>query len=124
SFENSMITTDSFVYQVNGAQAGRALYLLANDVEPESLPADSHEVVEVGLGLPTDFEGKDVTGKFALIARGEIPFIEKAFAAQAAGAAGVIIYNNTTGPINMESDPYITIPFLSTLQADGLAMKA
>ncbi|WP_317851900.1 S8 family serine peptidase [Planococcus sp. 4-30] len=124
SFENSMITTDSFVYQVNGAQAGRALYLLANDVEPESLPADSYEVVEVGLGLPADFEGKDVNGKFALIARGEIPFTEKAFAAEAAGAAGVIIYNNTTGPINMESDPFITIPFLSTLQADGLAMKA
>lgn len=124
SFENSIITTDSFLYQIDGAQAARALYLLANEVEPESLPADSYGVVEVGLGQPADFVGKDVTGKFALIARGTIPFTEKAFAAQNAGAAGVIIYNNTTGPINMESDPSITIPFMSTLQADGLAMKA
>lgn len=124
SFENSVITTDSFVYQAAGAEAARALYLLANEVEPESLPADSYAVVEAGLGQPADFEGKDVNGKFALIARGTIPFTEKAFAAQAAGAAGVIIYNNTTGPINMESDPFITIPFMSTLQADGLAMKA
>ena len=124
SFENSTITTDSFVYQVDGTQAERALYLLANDVPPESLPADSYGVVEVGLGQPADFEGKDVNGKFALIARGTIPFTEKAFVAQSAGAAGVIIYNNTTGPVNMESDPSITIPFLSTLQADGLAMKA
>ncbi|MBT2572000.1 S8 family serine peptidase [Planococcus sp. ISL-110] len=124
SFENSVITTDSFVYQVDGVEAGRALYLLANDAEPESLPADSHAVVEVGLGQPADFEKKDVNGKFALIARGTIPFTEKAFAAQEAGAAGVIVYNNTTGPVNMESDPSIAIPFMSTLQADGLAMKA
>ncbi|TWT07016.1 S8 family serine peptidase [Planococcus sp. CPCC 101016] len=124
SFENTMITTNSFAYQVDGVQAGRALYLLANDVEPESLPADSYAVVDAGLGQPADFEGKDVTGKFALIARGTIPFTEKALAAQAAGAAGVIIYNNTSGPVNMESDPFITIPFMSTLQADGLAMKA
>ncbi|MDN3425654.1 S8 family serine peptidase [Microbacterium sp. APC 3898] len=124
SFENSVITTDSFVYQVDGAEAGRALYLLANGAEPEKLPAKSHEVVYAGIGQPADFEGKDVKGKFVLIARGTISFAEKGIAAQDAGAAGVIIYNNTTGPVNMEADPFITIPFMSTLQADGLAMKA
>ncbi|MGE6414532.1 S8 family serine peptidase [Planococcus kocurii] len=124
SFENTVITTESFVYSLDGKVSARALYLPANEVDPQKLPDASYQVVEVGLGMPEDFEGKDLTDKFALIARGTISFAEKAFAAQSAGAAGVIIYNNTTGPVNMEWDPSITIPFLSTLQKDGLAMKA
>ncbi|MBW9235327.1 hypothetical protein JQK62_24620 [Leptospira santarosai] len=39
--------------------------------------------------------------------RGSISFVEKGLNAQAAGAAGVIIYNNTAGTINMVSDPAI-----------------
>ncbi|MGB6408710.1 MAG: S8 family serine peptidase [Planococcus donghaensis] len=124
SFENDMITAKSFAYQVDGTQAGRALYLLANDADPMKLPNASYEVMAAGLGKPADFEGKDFTGKFALISRGEISFVAKGLAAQAAGAAGVIVYNNTTGTISMASDPSIKIPFMSTLQADGLAMKA
>ena len=63
-------------------------------------------------------------GKFALVSRGSISFVEKGLNAQAAGAAGVIVYNNAAGTINMASDPAIKIPYMSTLQADGLAMKA
>ncbi|AIY06316.1 putative lactocepin precursor [Planococcus sp. PAMC 21323] len=124
SFENSIITTESFTYQVDGVQTGRALYLAANEVDPKDLPRKSYSVVDVGLGQPEDFEGKDVAGKFALIERGVIPFTEKAYMAESMGAAGVLIYNNTTGPVSMEFDPFIQIPFLSTLQKDGLAMKA
>lgn len=123
SFENDVITALSFGYQFGGAEAGRALYLLANDKDPRDLPEENYEVVDAGLGLPADFEGKDFTGKFALISRGEISFVEKGQAAQAAGAIGVIIYNNTSGTINMASDPSITIPFMSTVQDAGLAMK-
>lgn len=124
SFENDIITAMSFGYQFNGAEAGRAMYLLANDKDPRDLPADSYEVVDAGFGTPADFAGKDFTDKFALISRGSISFVEKGQAAQAAGAIGVIIYNNTEGTINMASDPSITIPFMSTLQENGLAMKA
>ncbi|ANU13981.1 putative lactocepin precursor [Planococcus halocryophilus Or1] len=123
SFENDMITAKSLAYQVDGTQAGRALYLLANDADPTKLPNASYEVLAAGLGKPTDFEGKDFTGKFALISRGEISFVEKGLAAQAAGAAGVIVYNNTTGTISMASDAAIKIPFMSALQADGVKMK-
>ncbi|ANU27523.1 S8 family serine peptidase [Planococcus versutus] len=123
SFENDFITAKSLGYQVDGQAAGRALYILSNDADPEALPNASYDVVAAGLGKPADFTGKDFTGKFALISRGEIGFTDKGLAAQAAGAIGVIIYNNTTGTINMASDPAIKIPYMSALQADGVAMK-
>ncbi|WP_298824636.1 S8 family serine peptidase [uncultured Planococcus sp.] len=124
SFENDMITAMSFAYLADGEEAGRAMYLLANDKDPRDLPEASYEVADAGLGTAADFAGKDFTGKFALISRGGNPFVEKAVNAQTAGAAGVIIYNNTSGTINMASDPSITIPYMSALQADGVAMKA
>src|SRR5690606_1543058 len=124
SFENTVIKAMSFAYQVEGAKAERAMYLLANEADPRDLPNESYEVVDVGLGKPAEYTGKNVAGKFALVSRGETGFVEKGLAAQAAGATGVIIYNNATGTISMASDPAIKIPYMSALQADGLAMKA
>ncbi|WKA54031.1 S8 family serine peptidase [Planococcus shixiaomingii] len=124
SFENTMITAKSFLKKVNGADAGRSIYFMSNKVDPAELPEDAYAVVDAGLGKPEEFEGKDFVNKFALISRGEITFAQKALNAQAAGAVGVIIYNNTTGVIGMAGDPAIRIPFLSILQSDGLEMKA
>lgn len=124
SFENDSITASSFKYAFDGAESGRSLFLLANDKDPNKLPGESYEVVFAGFGTPEDFSGKDLTGKFVLVSRGNISFVEKGLNAQAAGAAGIIIYNNAAGTINMASDPTIKIPYMSTLQADGLAMKA
>src|SRR5699024_1183374 len=75
--------------------------------------------VEAGLGLPEDFEGKDVKGKYALVQRGENPFTEKALNAQAAGAVGVIIYNIEDGVVNMATEDEIEIPQLFMLKNDG-----
>lgn len=124
SFENDIVTALALNYQVNGVEAGKAMYLLANDVDPRDLPNASYEVELAGLGKPEDFAGKDFSGKFALVSRGEIDFVSKGLNAQAAGAVGVIVYNNAAGTINMVSDPAIKIPYMSALQADGLAMKA
>lgn len=55
------------------------------------------EFVHVGLGGPADFEGKDLTGKIALLSRGEYAFVDKATNAKNAGAIGAIIYNNVAG---------------------------
>ena len=54
------------------------------------------------LGAPEDFEGMDLTGKIVLIARGSLSFFEKHVNAVQAGAAAVLVYNNTTGIINMD----------------------
>lgn len=58
------------------------------------------ELVEAGLAKPEDFAGKDFTGKYALISRGEITFGEKVNNALKAHAAGAIIYNNAPGLIH------------------------
>ncbi len=58
------------------------------------------ELIDAGLGKPADFAGKDFTGKYALISRGEIAFADKAKNALAAHAAGVVIYNNAPGLIH------------------------
>ncbi len=59
-----------------------------NEVFAEEMP-----YVFCGLGYEQDFAGKDLTGKIALVRRGEITFTEKAAAAAAAGAVGIIIIN-------------------------------
>ncbi|MDQ7839739.1 MAG: M20/M25/M40 family metallo-hydrolase [bacterium] len=58
---------------------------------PGGLEAD---VVHVGLGRPLDYEGRQVTGAIALVARGSITFGDKATNAAARGAVAVVIYNN------------------------------
>jgi serine protease len=58
---------------------------------------DQNELVFAGLGKPGDFKNIDVSGKFALISRGEITFADKVKNAINAGAAGVLIYNNAPG---------------------------
>ena len=80
--------------------------------------ADATDGCEAG-----DFAGM-AAGQIALIQRGGCGFAIKALAAQAAGAAGVIIYNNTTGMINMIGDATgLTIPavFASQVAGENLA---
>lgn len=64
------------------------------------------------LGCTADaYEGADLTGRIALVSRGECPFADKSLAAAAVGAEAVIIYNNTGGAINgtlgAPSDDYV-----------------
>lgn len=58
-------------------------------------------VVIPGVGRTADYTGLDVTGKIALVRRGDSTFEEKAIIAEAQGAAGIIIYNNVSGDIKM-----------------------
>lgn len=73
-----------------------------------------------------DFAGLDLTGKIVLISRGgDVSFFEKANRACAAGAAGVVVYNNVDGTINMDLTGYtydkpaisITLPDMSAILA-------
>ena len=50
----------------------------------------------------SDFSGMDVAGKIVLISRGTNAFSEKHSFAANAGAKAVIIYNNTSGTVNMD----------------------
>jgi aminopeptidase YwaD len=85
----------------------------------------TNELVYVGLGASSDFEGKDVKGKIALIQRGSYSFADKILNAAAAGASAVIIYNNTDGVINgtlgEPNDNYV--PSLAITKDQGVALK-
>jgi lactocepin len=117
SYENTNMTTDAAQVSIAGGAAEKVMFLSAGQNAPTV--GTSFELVHAGIGAPVDFEGKDVKGKFALIQRGSIDFVAKAKNAQAAGAAGVIVYNNTDGTVNMATDATITIPQIFMLKADG-----
>ena len=88
-----------------------------------------YEYVDCGVGATTDFTGKALSDKVALIQRageenGEIlTFAKKEANAKAAGAKAVIIYDNVEGDlVNMSTDGNIPAVFIS--KADGEAMLA
>jgi aminopeptidase Y len=72
-----------------------------------------------------DYAGFPV-GNIALISRGVCAFGIKATHAYAAGASGVIIYNNTAGPINgtLGNGFTLDIPVTSVTQAVGQKLAA
>lgn len=89
----------------------------------------TYEYVDCGVGATTDFTGKTLTNKVALIQRageenGEIlTFAQKEANAKKAGAKAVIIYDNVEGDlVNMSTDGNIPAVFIS--KADGEAMLA
>lgn len=67
----------------------------------------------------------DVRGKIALVSRGSSSFPDKQAAAQAAGAIGIVVYNNASGMLNMQiNDGGDNIPAVFVSKADGEYMKA
>lgn len=83
------------------------------------------QLYDAGLGYPADFSA-DAAGKIALIERGGFTFAEKVQNAYAAGAAGVLIYNNIDqpGPINPSlGGNEMPIPVGGITKAAGEALK-
>ena len=76
-----------------------------------------------GVGRSADYTGLDVTGKIALVRRGDNTFEEKAIIAESQGAAGIIIYNNVSGDIKMSvGDAQLAVCSIS--QDDGEKLAA
>ncbi|PEL06033.1 S8 family serine peptidase [Bacillus sp. AFS017336] len=91
----------------------------------ETLKGQSMQVMFAGLGKTTDFTGKDLTGKIALIQRGEVTFDEKVKNAAKAGAKAVIVYNNIDGEITSYlGEEMGLIPAFRLTKADGEKLKA
>lgn len=86
------------------------------------LNSGEFEFVHVGLGAASDFVGKDLTGKIALISRGDFAFVDKAQNAKNAGAVGAIIYNNVAG--EHADVPGLAVPTIKTTLADGQKLLA
>jgi subtilisin family serine protease len=93
---------------------GRGAEVMIDDVKVNSssfsgarevMNAETNVLVSVGFGKPEDYVGKDVKGKFVLASRGEIYFADKIKNALAAGAVGLIVYNNAPGLISGALSP-------------------
>ncbi|MGN1387236.1 MAG: S8 family serine peptidase, partial [Bacillus sp. (in: firmicutes)] len=82
-----------------------------------ALNGEEYEFVYVGLGAPSDFEGKDLTGKIALMSRGTLAFVDKATNAKNAGAVGAIIFNNVAG--EQPDVAGMDVPTIKTTLEDG-----
>jgi subtilisin family serine protease len=83
-------------------------------------------LVFVGFGKPQDYQGLDLTDKYALIERGDIVFSEKVENAVAANAAGVVIFNNVPGLMSgsvTEDGSLLAIPVVMIEQVAGQAVK-
>lgn len=67
-----------------------------------------------------------LAGQIALVRRGGCSFHLKAARAQAAGAVGVVLYNDRAGAMSpsVEGDDPITIPVVGIAQADGELLNA
>ncbi|PEJ57745.1 peptidase S8 [Bacillus sp. AFS002410] len=91
----------------------------------DDLKGKSFPVIYVGLGKSSDFAGKDLKGKLALIQRGDIAFDEKIRNAKNAGAKAIIVYNNVDGEIPTylgESTSYV--PTFQLTKAEGERLKS
>ncbi|PGS51615.1 S8 family serine peptidase [Bacillus sp. AFS041924] len=84
------------------------------------------DIVDLGVGLESDFKNKDVNGKWVLINTGTIGTQTKVISAKAHGALGVIVYNNipNAGPSNFVREDQNFIPTFSMSYEQGLDFKA
>ena len=78
-------------------------------------------LVYAGTGRPDEFPAGGLNGGIALIERGELTFQEKIDNAAAAGAAGVIVFNNDDGSLLTEGESQL--PVIGLRKADGEALR-
>ena len=125
----------SLGYQVSlqefsiGRQTGRSSSLAVQSPSPRTittLPFGNSATAEVegrlvasGIGRPQEFPS-NVRGAIALVERGELVFAEKVANAAAAGAIGVVIYNNEEGSAFLGGlSDESRIPAVSVSREDG-----
>lgn len=124
------LVTDELSLTAGGVAVTQSVFPaeFAPDTPPEGVtgpvvqPADA---LKQGC-TPDAWAGVAATGGVALVSRGSCNFSLKVQHAAAAGAAAVIIYNNTAGPISPTlgepSDAWV--PTVGITQADGQAIIA
>lgn len=78
-------------------------------------------LVAAGLGRPQEIPS-GARGGILLVERGEITFSAKVANAEAAGASGVIVYNNKAGLVNGRLTDAGGIPAAGISQSDGQAL--
>jgi len=122
SFDNSHANLVAFTLSPDGAKVG---YIAATGA-PAAPVTGSFPMARTGTTASTAdgcavLPAGSLAGSVALIRRGTCSFYQKAFNAQTAGAAGVVLYNNAPGFISptVAGTPPITVPVVSITAASG-----
>ena len=76
-------------------------------------------LVSAGLGRPEDLTGLDLQGKIALVKRGGLRFSDKVDNVAAAGAVGVLVYNDSSGAVQGSLTGPGPIPAVTLSDTDG-----
>lgn len=126
-------------YKANvNVTAGDFTYNKVNDLMATTFGKDAktqltgeYDLVAVpGVGAEKDYADLDVTGKVALVSRGEIAFVDKVAAAKEKGAAAIIVHNfagGTNAPNKSDvflGDAFEFIPTFDMSVTDGEALRA
>jgi len=126
SYENLTLKLREFTASPDNAPI---LYLPAAGGGPGSTPPTSGTFPMAKTGTDTTTNdgcgpiAADLTGKVVLIRRGTCTFDIKAFNAQTAHAAGVVLYNNRAGYVTPAITARITIPVVMIAAADGALLN-
>ena len=101
----SLQTLPVSVYDDRGSQLdvtssdGSSLNVPASTLQYSVAGQIQAPLVAAGLGQPSDFAAIDARGKVALVERGVQRFSDKVANAAAAGAVGVLVYNDSAGSV-------------------------
>lgn len=122
SFDNTHVSLRTFTVSPDNAPIG---YAPASGA-PEPPTTGSLPMARTGTPTTTNdacdpLPAGSLSGKAVLIRRGTCTFYQKAFNAQQAGAAAVVLYNNAPGRFSatVAGTPAITIPVVSISDAEG-----
>lgn len=132
SVENTVIASAAFQISPHDAPASSGLVGFNAAAGSPVIPsAGTWPLARTGTVTSTSdgcaaLPAASLTGRIALIRRGGCGFFVKATNAQAAGAAGVILYNNAPEALNpsVEGAPAITRPVIGISGTDGEAINA
>lgn len=132
SVENTVIASAAFRISPHDGLASDGLVAFnaatGSPVIPSAgtLPLIRTGTVTATSDACTALPAGSLTGQIALIRRGGCGFFVKATSAQAAGAAGVVLYNSAPEALNpsAEGTPAVTIPVVGISGADGEAINA
>jgi len=129
SFDNTDVALNQFTVSPDGAPIGYGPATGAPDAPTSgtlpmartgsnTTPNDACNAVAPAPG--------SLTGHAVLIRRGTCPFYEKAFNAQQAGAAAVVLYNNSAGRFSptVAGSPAITIPVVAISDTEGALINS
>jgi minor extracellular serine protease Vpr len=127
SYDNTFQSLNYFTVSPDATKTGYTVAAAA----PNPPTSGTQEIVRTGTATSTAdacaaLPAGSRAGKVVLIRRGGCGFYNKAFFAQSAGAASVVLYNNAVGRINptvapvLPTDPPITIPVVAISDAEGV----